>query len=140
MKSLLTRSLKSPLSRLFSTTTGGSSSLSHQVIIISGASSGIGEEIALQYSSKKNTKLILGARRIDKLNEVSKKCLNNGALSADVIQCDVSQENDCKNLINKTIELHGKIDVLVLNAGVGQVIISILLIFVTFNRHFFLKQ
>jgi short-subunit dehydrogenase len=91
-----------------------------QVVVISGASSGIGEEIALKYAGKQ-TKLILGARRVEKLNEVAQRCLTNGAISADVIKCDVSQEVDCKNLISKTIELHGKIDVLVLNAGVGQV-------------------
>ena len=93
---------------------------SPEVIVISGASSGIGEEIALKYAGKQ-TKLILGARRIEKLNEVAQRCLSNGAVSADVIQCDVSQEIDCKTLIKKTIELHGKIDILVLNAGVGQV-------------------
>jgi short-subunit dehydrogenase len=105
--------------RLFSSTTQPN----QQVVIISGASSGIGEEIALKYAGK-HTKLILGARRVEKLNEVAQKCLSNGALSADVIKCDVSQEVDCKNMINEAIKLHGKIDVLVLNAGVGQVISS----------------
>jgi short-subunit dehydrogenase len=90
------------------------------VVVISGASSGIGEEIALKYA-KKHSKLILGARRVEKLAEVAERCVSNGASSADVIRCDVSQENDCKSLIAKSMELHGRIDVLVLNAGVGQV-------------------
>lgn len=118
MKSLLKISHRSSF-RYFSSTTHLHQS-SSEVIVISGASSGIGEEIALKYAGKQ-TKLILGARRLEKLNEVAQRCLSNGAVSADVIQCDVSQENDCKTLIQKTIELHGKIDVLVLNAGVGQV-------------------
>jgi hypothetical protein len=110
-----------------------------QVIVISGASSGIGEEIALKYAGK-HSKLILGARRVEKLTEVAQRCVLKGASSADVIRCDVSQENDCKHLISKSIELHGRIDVLVLNAGVGQVRFSLCFSLSDDGRLFFWKR
>lgn len=103
--------------------TNNATNNNRSVIVITGASSGIGEEIALKYSNNNNN-LILCSRRIEKLQEVSKKCLLNGANQVQVIKCDVSNENDCQLLINETIKLYEKIDVLVLNAGIGQVYLS----------------
>lgn len=89
-----------------------------KVVVISGASSGIGEELAKLYASK-GAKLVLSARRIDRLNHVAEACTSAGGV--EVVACDVSVEKDCKNLIAKSVAQYGTIDYLILNAGVGQV-------------------
>eukprot|EP01118_Nematostelium_gracile_P007518 TRINITY_DN2451_c0_g1_i3.p1 TRINITY_DN2451_c0_g1~~TRINITY_DN2451_c0_g1_i3.p1 ORF type:complete len:302 (-),score=86.92 TRINITY_DN2451_c0_g1_i3:17-922(-) len=85
-------------------------------IIITGASSGIGEELAVQYA-KLGARLVLAARRIDRLNDLVNKCKSLGAADAIAVQVDVTKESDCKNLIDKTIQAYAAIDLLLLNAG-----------------------
>lgn len=94
--------------------------LKNKVVVVTGASSGIGEEISLAYAEK-GANLVLSARRADKLQAVSEKCMLVGADSTVVVNCDVSKNEDCKNLIEQAIKTHGCIDILILNAGVGQV-------------------
>ncbi len=87
-----------------------------KTIVITGASSGIGKELALQLS-KTDSRLVLAARNLEKLKEVRKNCeLNDSDIL--IIKTDVSKKEDCKNLISKTIEKFGKIDILVNNAGI----------------------
>jgi len=88
-------------------------------VVIVGASSGIGEELALQVSRHK-PKLVLVARRQDKLETIKKKCLTAGAESVTVVEADVSDREKCKELIAKSVDINGGIDVLFLNAGIGQ--------------------
>ena len=103
--------LRTVLTKSCSTMTG-------KVVVISGASSGIGEELAILYA-KKGAKLILSARRVEKLKRVAENC--HGAGGVQVVACDVSVEEDCKHLISQSMEHYGSIDYLILNAGVGQV-------------------
>jgi short-subunit dehydrogenase len=91
-----------------------------QVVVISGASGGIGEEVGLLYA-KKGAKLILAARSLDKLTAVAEGCQLAGAFQTEIMRCDVSKEKDCKDLVAFAVETYGAIDVLVLNAGLGQV-------------------
>ena len=83
---------------------------------------GIGEEVAKLYASQGAT-LFLGARRVDKLTAVQEDCVRNGAGAVTVFSCDVSHEAQCQAFINQVLDETGGrgIDVLVLNAGVGQV-------------------
>lgn len=92
--------------------------LNGKVIIITGASAGIGKELAIQLS-KKNTLLSLAARDVNKLLETASGCEKNGA-NVLVVQTDVSVKEQCKNLIDKTIEKFGKIDILINNAGISM--------------------
>ena len=92
-----------------------------KIVVISGASGGIGEELGLLYA-KKGAKLVLAARSEDKLKTVREECLKAGAAQTEIMRCDVSNENDCKDLINLAVNKYGSIDVLILNAGIGQVI------------------
>lgn len=94
-------------------------SMSGKVVVISGASGGIGEELGLLYA-KRGANLVLAARNVDKLKTVQSQCQNNGASSAEIMRCDVSDENDCKALVALAVEKFGSIDVLILNAGLGQ--------------------
>jgi len=87
-------------------------------VVIVGASSGIGEELAVQVSRFK-PKLVLAARRLNKLEELKKKCLSAGAETVTVVETDVSDREKCKELIDKAVEVNGGIDVLFLNAGVA---------------------
>lgn len=87
-----------------------------KVVIITGASSGIGKALAYEFASK-GCKLVLAARRIDLLEKIKEELA-----PADVLlqQTDVSIEANCKRLIDATVERFGKIDILINNAGISM--------------------
>ncbi|QZE15672.1 SDR family oxidoreductase [Halosquirtibacter laminarini] len=89
--------------------------MENKVVVITGASSGIGEALARTYSSK-GAKIVLGARRQDRLEKLASE------LPSDVlcVATDVTKEEDCKNLINSAIDRFGRIDVLINNAGISM--------------------
>eukprot|EP00455_Lapot_gusevi_P028853 TRINITY_DN3090_c0_g1_i3.p1 TRINITY_DN3090_c0_g1~~TRINITY_DN3090_c0_g1_i3.p1 ORF type:complete len:298 (-),score=33.52 TRINITY_DN3090_c0_g1_i3:34-927(-) len=89
----------------------------NSVVIVTGASSGIGAEIALQYAARK-ARLVLAARSLDALEEMAQKCRQLGA-EAIAVRTDVTKDQECKNLIDTAMKTFGSIDILVLNAGVG---------------------
>jgi len=89
--------------------------LEGKVCIVTGASSGIGKEIA-KYFSNEGAKLILAARRLDKLNELANDL--NKYNETTVVQTDVSKEADITNLFEITKQKHSRLDILVNNAGV----------------------
>jgi short-subunit dehydrogenase len=90
--------------------------MTDKIVVITGASSGIGKALAREYASRGDN-LSLGARRIEKLEELKKEFPKNNILC---IKTDVSKEVDCRNLIEKTIECFGRIDILINNAGVSM--------------------
>jgi Short-chain dehydrogenases of various substrate specificities len=91
-----------------------------KVAIITGASSGIGLAAAREFALQ-GYNVVLAARNETKLKEVvselETKYSNNRFLA---VQTDVQIEESCKNLIDKTIETFGKIDVLINNAGISM--------------------
>jgi short-subunit dehydrogenase len=89
-----------------------------KVVIITGASSGIGLATAKLFASK-GSKVVLASRNFDKLEEIE-NAINRSEGTAFSVRTDVSKLNDCKNLIEKTIEKFGKIDILINNAGVSM--------------------
>jgi short-subunit dehydrogenase len=89
-----------------------------KVVVITGASSGIGKALAESFA-KRSSKLVLAARSEDKLVEL-KKNLQLSENNVLIVQTDVSKEEDCKNLVEKTIHQFGKIDVLINNAGISM--------------------
>ena len=90
--------------------------MSEKIVIITGASSGIGEALAREYAAR-GYKLSLGARRIEKLEALMKDFPGGEFLC---LKTDVSKEDECRNLIKKTIERFGRIDILINNAGVSM--------------------
>ncbi len=90
---------------------------SGRVIAITGASEGIGAELARQVSGK-NVWLALAARNLEKLEAVAADCRARGA-EALAIRCDVSAESDCRNFIEETARKYSSLDILVNNAGVS---------------------
>jgi short-subunit dehydrogenase len=89
-----------------------------KVVIITGASSGIGLALAKEFAYQ-GSKVVMAARREDQLKELADDIRKTGA---DIlpVRTDVSQEIDCKNLIDKAIENYGRIDVLINNAGISM--------------------
>ncbi|TFY97123.1 SDR family oxidoreductase [Ramlibacter humi] len=88
--------------------------------VITGASEGIGAELARQIAARDggNAALVLAARNAGKLAQVQAQCDALGA-SAIVVPTDVAQEAQCRALIATAVDRCGGIDVLVNNAGVS---------------------
>jgi len=86
-----------------------------KVVIITGASSGIGYATALSLA-KEGVKLVVGARRTDRLERLVKEIEeNNGEILSQ--KFDVTKKSDCDDLVNTAIKKWGKVDVLINNAG-----------------------
>jgi short-subunit dehydrogenase len=90
----------------------------NQVVIITGASSGIGRACAIEFS-RKGAKIVLASRNKSRLEKVKEEIINEGG-QAYIVQADVKEIEDCKNLIDSTVDHYGKIDVLINNAGISM--------------------
>ena len=86
-----------------------------KVIVITGASEGIGRALCLALAPQR-PRLAIAARNEERLNELMKEVESKGA-QALIVPTDVTCEEACKRLIRMTIEKWGSIDVLVNNAG-----------------------
>jgi short-subunit dehydrogenase len=88
------------------------------VAVITGASGGIGEELAAQLAAG-GASVVLAARRGEELERVAARC---GASGAEVLVrvTDVSVQDDCRSLIEAAVARFGRLDVLVNNAGQGM--------------------
>lgn len=92
--------------------------MSEKVVIITGASSGIGKALAAVFA-KPNNALVLGSRNIEKLKFVADK-LKFKTPNILCVKTDVSQEADCQKLIESAVKKFGHIDVLINNAGISM--------------------
>ncbi|MDI7773969.1 SDR family oxidoreductase [Asticcacaulis sp. EMRT-3] len=84
-----------------------------KIVVITGASSGLGEAAARRLS-REGAKVVLGARRLDRLKKLAAE-LN--LPSTAVVQTDVTDALQVKSLVDRAISLHGRIDVMLNNAG-----------------------
>jgi short-subunit dehydrogenase len=89
--------------------------LRDMVVIITGASAGIGRSLATDLSAR-GAKLVLAARRLEKLQELNRS-LDGQHL---VVPADVSVAADCEKIVAATVERFGRIDTLVCNAGYAE--------------------
>ncbi|QYK65873.1 putative oxidoreductase [Paenibacillus sp. S02] len=92
------------------------SNIQDKVVIITGASSGIGEATAKELASK-GAKLVLAARREDRLQKLQEAIQNNGGQAVYKVT-DVSSHEQMEELADYALKEFGKIDVMVNNAGV----------------------
>ena len=89
--------------------------MSEKILLITGASSGIGKATAY-LAVKKGYKVALVARSEDKLNNIASELGESNALA---IACDITKLENIAQAVRKTIEKFGKIDAVFANAGVG---------------------
>jgi len=90
--------------------------LEDKVAIITGASSGIGRATAISMAGE-GSRVVLASRRREKLEEVKREIEADGG-EALIIPTDVVQRDQVKNLVKKTMEHFGRIDLIVCNAGI----------------------
>lgn len=86
-----------------------------KIVVITGASSGLGEATA-RLLSKQGAVVVLGARRAERINGLADDISNQGG-KALAIETDVTDPQQVTNLVDKTVETYGRIDVMLNNAG-----------------------
>jgi NADP-dependent 3-hydroxy acid dehydrogenase YdfG len=84
-----------------------------KVVVITGASSGLGETTARRLAQS-GARLVLGARRVDRLQALSKELGLGGEA---VVQTDVTQVEQVRRLVDHAVQVHGRLDVILNNAG-----------------------
>jgi short-subunit dehydrogenase len=89
-------------------------------VLITGASSGIGEELAVQLSQA-GAKLILTARRRDVLEQLARKIAAAGKPAPLVVEGDVTRDGDVERAVGEAVRQFGKLEVAIANAGFGVV-------------------
>lgn len=89
-----------------------------KVVVITGATSGIGKALTYEFA-RQGSKVVMGARTYNHLVEIAEDIKRSGGEIA-YLQTDISNETDCKNLILTAIEMFGKIDILINNAGISM--------------------
>ncbi len=90
-------------------------SIKGKTIIITGASSGIGEATGKKLSQE-GANVVLSARREDKLNSLKDEIVKNGGMAL-VVPADVTKKEDFKKVVSSTLEEFGSIDGIINNAG-----------------------
>ena len=91
-----------------------------KAVLITGASSGIGEELAWQLGQA-GTKLTLAARRRELLEKLAQRIAAAGKPAPLVVQCDVTQDGSLQEAVEESVSHWGKLDVAIANAGFGVV-------------------
>src|SRR6202790_2660718 len=92
------------------------SNITNKVVVITGASSGIGESTA-KLLAEQGAKVVLGARRLNRINTVVQQISATGA-KAIGFACDVTKRAEVEALIQKAVDSFGRVDVIVNNAGI----------------------
>ena len=93
--------------------------IKNKIVVITGASSGLGEETAIHLSTL-GAHTILIARSRERLQSVQSKIFEITQKRPSIIECDISSENEVSNMVKTIQENYSHIDVLINNAGVGK--------------------
>ncbi|MBP6820412.1 MAG: SDR family oxidoreductase [Acidobacteria bacterium] len=88
-----------------------------KVVIVTGASSGIGKVTAIEFA-KAGAKIVIAARRVEESEQVVKQIEDEGG-EATFIQTDVARQDSVRNLIERTVEIYGRLDCAFNNAGIA---------------------
>lgn len=86
-----------------------------KVVVITGASSGLGEATA-RYLSERGAKVVLGARRAERIQSLAADLVSKGGQAVAVVT-DVTRHEDVKALVDTAVQTFGRVDVLINNAG-----------------------
>jgi NADP-dependent 3-hydroxy acid dehydrogenase YdfG len=95
------------------------SKLKDKVVLITGASSGFGEDAALLFAEE-GCKVVLAARRMDRLQDLAARIQDSGG-EAIAMPVDIVNRADIENMVETTLDLYSHIDILFNNAGIGRV-------------------
>ncbi len=90
-------------------------SIRNRVVVITGASSGLGEATA-RHLSALGAVVVLGARRVDRLTSLCGELTRRGG-TATAIATDVTDREQVKRLVDAAVHTHGRVDVMINNAG-----------------------
>ena len=93
-----------------------STNIEGKVVVITGASSGLGESTA-RHLAKLGARVVLGARRKDRLDAIGKDIQVAGG-EALAVTVDVTKRAEVEGLVKKAVDTYGRIDVMVNNAGI----------------------
>ncbi|BAY15994.1 short-chain dehydrogenase/reductase SDR [Anabaenopsis circularis NIES-21] len=93
--------------------------LEGKVVIVTGASAGIGEATAIALAAE-GAQVVIAARRSDRLDTVAQKITENGGKVLPIVT-DITDEAQVKNLVDKAIAAWGRVDILVNNAGIAVI-------------------
>lgn len=96
----------------------GRESFRDHAVVLTGASRGIGREMALQLADQ-GARLALAARDATALEEVAAECGRRGARAV-AVATDVGEEAQCAALVARTVEAYGRVDALINNAGISM--------------------
>ena len=91
-----------------------------KVVLIAGASSGIGAELARQLGAA-GARLAVAARRSERLEQLAAQIAGAGGTPPLVLSCDVTRDGDVEHAVARTLEHFGRLDVAIANAGFGVV-------------------
>jgi len=91
-----------------------SNNIEGKVVVITGASSGLGEATA-RHLSAQGARVVLGARRQDRIQALARELSGSGKAIA--VATDVTHREQVKNLVDAAVQAHGRIDVMINNAG-----------------------
>jgi short-subunit dehydrogenase len=89
-----------------------------KVVLITGASSGIGKALAFKFG-REGARVVISGRQHDLLHSIADQMKSAGS-KVFVVPADVSKESDCKRLVDESVSKYGKIDVLINNAGISM--------------------
>ncbi|XP_014371270.2 uncharacterized oxidoreductase TM_0325 [Papilio machaon] len=92
----------------------------NKVVLITGASSGIGAACAVLFA-RASAKLAIVGRNIDNLKKVAENCETESGHAPLLISADITIEDNVEKIVKETIDCHGKIDVLVNNVGISVI-------------------
>lgn len=93
--------------------------MENKVILVTGASRGIGREISKYLAIQKHIVIANYNKSMEAASELKNECLHKN-LKLDIIKADVSKRNEVKNMVNYIVEKYKKIDVLINNAGISS--------------------
>jgi len=93
--------------------------LNDTVVLITGASSGIGAALA-QVLAREQANLVIAARRLDRLTALAEQIRNAAGVRVIPVQCDVTSRTQATGLVARAMEEFGRLDILVNNAGRGH--------------------
>ncbi|KLU02755.1 Short-chain dehydrogenase/reductase SDR [Rhodopirellula islandica] len=96
-----------------------STNIEGKVVVITGASSGLGEDAARHLASQ-GAAVVLGARRIERLDAIVSEIRQNGG-KAEALATDVTDVEQVQALVNKAVDAFGRVDVVINNAGLMSI-------------------